>query len=255
MFTEPQPDALRSLLAHYGINRRYYFATDVPDREAVKRKPHDVRQIIDLLEVDAPDGIFQSQSQSDRDRVEIPGTGIEVCVSTFCQVSKTMFEMECNLRSNGISKWAHTATEHREHNPEEILELHRHLLHAYVFHLTMTSGADDLIVEDVSTGTIITPDNGIGFRVQEAGDVDGQSTGSEPVFGVYPKMTREVNTDLIRIEDRTWILSTVVAGVDVIHNEEEVEEEVSSRAGDSEDAPRSSQSLDNWSVKDMPTTR
>lgn len=149
-------------------------------------------------------------------KLRLEDYGVSIDVATCQQINKTINSL-CNLLGEQEIPVLQVASvlELRELCPAEVLELQKHLLHAFVFQLTeQLDGPKGPKFLDVSTQMEIDVECGIPHWTKSTLDFErirkSDLTGTGSIFGIYHGMQRTEGSGVVRLSDWTWISTSVV---------------------------------------------
>ncbi|EEU42007.1 uncharacterized protein NECHADRAFT_86154 [Fusarium vanettenii 77-13-4] len=144
-------------------------------------------------------------------------SGVSFNLVTCQQINKTITTL-CNLIMEQEIPMlpVRSFREVQELRPVEVLELQKHLLHAYIFQLTQQfDGLNGPMFVDLSTRVNIDQEFGIPHWTKSTLDFDrikkSDLTGRGSIFGIYHGMERSEGSGQVRLSDWTWISTSVVA--------------------------------------------
>ncbi|KAI8713597.1 hypothetical protein NCS52_01304500 [Fusarium sp. LHS14.1] len=214
---------LAALLSE-GIERLFIFRDDVSEKDLVSHcqgwsKPL-ARLAMNYNDFSTPRTLREAEDGI----LTLVDSGVSLNLATCQQINKTITTL-CNLIMEQEIPMlpVRSFREVEELRPVEVLELQKHLLHAYIFQLTQQfTGPNSPMFVDLSTRVNIDQECGIPHWTKSTLDFDrikkSDLTGRGPIFGIYHGMERAEGSGQVRLSDWTWISTSVVADQESKHS-------------------------------------
>ncbi|KAJ4157060.1 hypothetical protein NW754_008702 [Fusarium falciforme] len=159
----------------------------------------------------------RTSREAEYGKLKLDDYGVSIDVATCQQISKTINTLCSFFVEQEIPVLpVRSVVELRELRPAEVLELQKHLLHAYIFQLTeQLDGPSGPKFLDISTQMDIDVECGIPHWTKSTLDFErirkSDLTGTGSIFGIYHGMERTEGSSVVRLSDWTWISTSVVS--------------------------------------------